>query len=1002
MLAKLQRFENKVTLIQGSGLQFLDFGLTLDPKGHMEGQFVLSEDGNALSRLVYDERRCVLHLPGRPDRAIKPKLEIPLDDSVRLFDGTWLPLPFFRLNPPNQFANGPETWARARLVALGDRESPTDGHTHRLTIAIDTSVLDDDPDRRYLAPTASDVQSGASFGLAHGSEHMGWFPALPWVDGWLSECFDEGVTSVPGRFVEDLSLAKKGLAHHGHYLNFLAIIAGHATIPQVKLTSNVRDDLSPKLNVDLVLDIGNSRSFGILIEDHPKERDALKWRYELALRDLSESHHVYSEPFESRVELAQPVFGRENWAARSGRGGAFLWPTIARVGPEAARLAGRRRGTEGATGISSPKRYLWDEDRFLMGWRFNSAFVRSEIEPKAVAPPISTLIDETGRALFELDEDERIPVFKPHYSRSAMMTFMLAEVCAQALCQINGVAQRLSMGNADLPRHLRTIILTVPPSMPKQERDIFQRRVKEAVGIVWKAMGWHPPDDPVPDDPIEGEGAKSAWPPLPAIEVSWDEASCGQVVYLYNESNNYGGATDALFDRNARRRPGREGSRLTIASVDIGGGTTDLVINDYLYDAKEGGPASYIVPTQIFRDGFRIAGDDILLQVIQTELVPALTDALKAHGIQDPDALKALLVKMIGTERLDARESVLRQQLVVQLIYPAGLALLSCYEDYDPFGGPDVQTFSLGDLAEEGGGATLSPAVMDFVQQLVRSECGPGTPPFYPLNIEIRVDLAQIHRLFLSEQFELGRPIRSLCEVIHRYACDILLLTGRPSRLPGIQSLFRSLLPLPPDRIIPLHTYRTDTWYPFNQRGRIGDPKTTAAVGAMLCVLGQGRLPNFFFRAKDLKLYSTVRHVGVMDNNMVIPDANLIYRDLQLDTAPEDYALPELAFPVLGVTRIGFRQLDVERWAASPLYQIEVRRENLEKIYRDGTRLLVTLKRCPRKGKKEFREYLCVDRVELENGPMVDPNAVRLQLYTLTTIGLHDDNYWLDSGGIYK
>ncbi len=31
--------------------------------------------------------------------------------------------------------------------------------------------------------------------------------------------------------------------------------------------------------------------------------------------------------------------------------------------------------------------------------------------------------------------------------------------------------------------------------MPKQEREIFRRRMFEAIAIVWKAMGWHPQDE---------------------------------------------------------------------------------------------------------------------------------------------------------------------------------------------------------------------------------------------------------------------------------------------------------------------------------------------------------------------------------------------------------------------------------------------------------------------------------------------------------------------------
>ena len=49
---------------------------------------------------------------------------------------------------------------------------------------------------------------------------------------------------------------------------------------------------------------------------------------------------------------------------------------MTRVGPEATRLAARRRGTEGNTGMSSPKRYLWDEEAQTREWRFNIAYAQ--------------------------------------------------------------------------------------------------------------------------------------------------------------------------------------------------------------------------------------------------------------------------------------------------------------------------------------------------------------------------------------------------------------------------------------------------------------------------------------------------------------------------------------------------------------------------------------------------------------------------------------------------
>ncbi len=56
---------------------------------------------------------------------------------------------------------------------------------------------------------------------------------------------------------------------------------------------------------------------------------------------------------------------------KAGREDAFVWPSIVRVGDEARKLAMQRLGTEGNSGISSPRRYLWDETPVVQDWRFS-------------------------------------------------------------------------------------------------------------------------------------------------------------------------------------------------------------------------------------------------------------------------------------------------------------------------------------------------------------------------------------------------------------------------------------------------------------------------------------------------------------------------------------------------------------------------------------------------------------------------------------------------------
>lgn len=987
MLARLVNFERKVTLIADSGVQFLDFGLDLQARDRLPGEFVLQPGNQSLARLVYDERNDCHCLPQRPGVAITPQLSVPLDASLALLDGLWLPLPLLRMQPPRRFAVGPETWARLRLVALSDAQAASAGHRYRLTLAVDTKVFPAAADLRYLAPTEADVSAGVAFGCAHRADEIGWFAELPWVAGWLEEVFTERAGPCLRLAAEDLASERARLVHQAHYLNLLALVGERDLIPQIKLLANTPTTLQRAVPVDMVLDLGNSRSCGILIEQHVKEGDGLGRRYELALRDLGQPHLVYTEPFESRVELAQANLGKAHWAHQSGRAEAFLWPTIARVGPEAARMAGRRRGTEGATGISSPKRYLWDEERFETGWRFNSAEVREEIEPLATAAPFCNLINETGMALFALPEAERMPVFLPHYARSQLMMFMLAEVLTQALGQINSPAQRLRMPNADLPRHLRSLILTVPPAMPKPERALFAARLDQALGLVWKAFGWHPEDAP-----LDGDGAALAWPPLPTVEVHWDEATCSQVVWLYSEiQNSFAGRPEACF-AHAGSNPGAD--RLTIATLDIGGGTSDLVINDYLLEAGGGSANRSIRPVQRFRDGFKVAGDDLLLEIIGATLVPALRAALQAVGVADPEAL---LSHLIGSDPLDVPEGMLRQQLTLQVLYPAGLAVLRAYEGYDPVRGATAQTCPLGELVAAQAAQAPTPAVLDWVAASVRAASAQAVPAFALLDCPVRLDLAHIHRLFLEDKLELTRVVRSLCEIVYLYRCDLLLLTGRPSRLPGVQALCRALLPLPPDRILSMHAYRTGAWYPFNRGGRIADPKTTAAVGAMLCVLGQGRLPNFFFRANAFTSYSTVRQVGLLDRNRTIAASDVYFRDVDLDDP--DYQLPAVGIPMNGVMHLGYRQLAAERWGAAPLYVLDFADDSVRRtLYRQGGHLLVRLERKRGAGSERFR----VAAVTTDSGRTLGRGTVVLKLNTLASIGFDQDSYWLDSGSVLR
>jgi hypothetical protein len=979
MLAPLTDYQQTVTLIQDSGIQFLDFALTPLLEADFPGKFVRQTASGPLLRLQWDADGGKYLLPAQPGQAaevVRPEFSYPLQQSLRLLDNAWLPLPVFRHTPSGVCLAGPDNWARMQILRLDKPDR--DGNLLRVVLAFDTRIAA--PGQEALAPSESDLATGLHFALAHRNHELGEFLDLTWVDGWLRETFSQRAAALEQRGEAELHAGLKTFEYQAHYLNLLHMLGHQLAVPQIKMVGAAGQQ--PAINVDLILDVGNSHTCGVLAEEHPEENNGLKQAYELQLRSLSAPHRVYNELFESRVEFAPASFGKANLSFQSGRDDAFVWPSIVRVGSEAVQLAQQRQGSEGATGISSPRRYLWDEERYAPGWRFNSPQ-----EPMAAAAPLTSLINDEGVPLSTLPAAERLPVFAAHYSRSAVMTLMLTELLAQALMQINSAAQRSKMPSAAAPRRLRTIILTLPSAMPKPEREIFRRRMQEAIGLVWKALGWHPQDAP-----FDGEHARVA---VPQVHLEWDEATCGQMVYLYNETQvNFAGRTDAFFANMARPdrplAPGEQpGKTLRIASIDIGGGTTDLAITQYALDDGVGNNIK-INPRLLFREGFKVAGDDILLDVIRLFILPAVQQALEDAGVAAP---AAVMDKLFGNEgRMDGF-STLRQQATLQMFMPAGRALLAAYEEYDPLDAHAEIAVNLGELLPQ----PPTPQVLAFINgEVLREE---GVTEFDILHTPLAIRLAALHAAFLSDRIGIGHCLRLLCEVVALYTCDVLLLTGRPARFPGIQALLRHLQPLPASRILPLEGYHTRSWYPFNKRGRIDNPKSTAAVGAMLCLLAIDlRLESFYFNVGDFQPYSTIRHLGMLDGNNMLADDNVYYRDIDLDRA--DFTLdPSGGFQLRGPLRLGFRQLDNERWPASPLYTLAITDPQLaRKVAGDATiglRLAIT-------GSGQYgAEGVKIAQALLGDGSPVPAHQLQLKLNTLAAGASGATHYWIDSGSIY-
>ena len=116
-------------------------------------------------------------------------------------------------------------------------------------------------------------------------------------------------------------------------------------------------------------------------------------------------------------------FGDEKLSRRSGRS-AFLWPTVTRVGFEAQALSYFSHGTEGNTGLSSPKRYLGTPTPAITPGASTPDRTESAATAARSPPPVRRPIARRRR---ELTPGEP-PAVTALFSRGALMSFFVAEV----------------------------------------------------------------------------------------------------------------------------------------------------------------------------------------------------------------------------------------------------------------------------------------------------------------------------------------------------------------------------------------------------------------------------------------------------------------------------------------------------------------------------------------------------------------------------------------------
>ncbi|NVK31518.1 MAG: virulence factor SrfB [Gammaproteobacteria bacterium] len=961
-----------VSIIPHSGIQFLDFGFDLNLHRISPMYTRVSEkSGNLLRRVNQDETfGGYLDEDGRKVSEDN-LLSVNLPRALEAYVGKWLPLPLLRVAEETKSGSirlerGPLNWARVRFTQLA--EPDLSGFTHRVTVIVDTNLLDTLPNRPYAAPSKSDVMTGAQFMLANRMSDLDFLIEDSWGESIIEDANDTYLMDRygPKRFESAKANQEPGLAF-AFYAALMDFLSEIGLIPRFVFTDTVSEPIQYQpVNVDFVLDIGNSRTCGILIESGDSDDVDLNNSYSLELRDLSSAEVTYQHPFPSMIEFHRETFGNNRLTQRS-RGDAFSWPTPARVGWEANRLFNAARDTDGQTGMSSPKRYLWDTREQSHDWFFNSFGSGGERPGRspAIRGAFFQSITNSGEEWDKSDPDSACAT-QASYSRSSMMMFYIAEVIAQALMQINSYSQRSRRSNTSLPRRLNRIVLTMPTAMALSERKLFERRAGLAKKRVMELLKV-PPDD------------------TPELILKWDEATGTQAVFLYNEVKlNFRGESADFFSASSRFSDPDRHNRLRVASIDVGGGTTDLIITTY--SLQDG---DLITPVQEIHEGFNLAGDDIVRTVIEGHVLPCFEKYIEQSGVAEP---KMLLASLFGESRAneDEREHLRRRLFSNQILIPVALRIISLYEHYDVSHGESAYTLKFLDIFDEESRPTES--VMTYLKSGIETY---GGVPLDFESIEFPIDLnvvdSRVSRL-------MGDVLGDLCELINHYSCDYVLLSGRPSMMPGVYNTVKAKLPVPVDRIISMHNYKVGAWYPFRDlRGRLSDPKTTAAVGAMICALSNGYLVGFNMKSDVMNPGSTARYIGRMDDSSQIKNTNLCFADINLEggsTERNGASVPESGEVLFsGPMFIGFRQMNVERWPGTLMYRMDFADRSEAK--RLNLPLRITLERIPEEdeAKKDFKLFE-IESIEDADGMTLPRSLVRFRLQTLR----NDQGYWMDTG----
>ena len=632
--------------------------------------------------------------------------------------------------------------------------------------------------------------------------------------------------------------------------------------------------------------------------------------------------------------------------------------------------------------LSSPKRYAWDRDPVgsdgtpfwhVQPNRWNPISYSQRItEIPKLKGPLLMLMDPRGSGAWSIENSplEYDPVLRPHANQDP--THPRCETMTWSALAVLELAKRQ---------------LNSPAYRQRAGNQLIPRRIRKV--IVTYPSGWTLQEYRTYQE--QWQNAISIFTlshyqnrslvkfggNQPELVLDLDEAVASQLPIIYSEIKNLGKAANRNNWLQLTGRVAGQTPTLRVMNIDIGGGTTDISVIEYRDSLQQ--TNVYLECQVLFKNSMTIAGDTLVKRIIERVLLPSITARVDSENPAVREAMQRLFdgsIELDGMGRRALRGKLARilRLVFVPIINHWLSAMVLGTSESD-----ELLRTPLKDIRNSLNEPLVVDKLLDELNYLIMRALSEIAGYDYP-NVVSREEPINCQTALIEKCIEeVFRPVfRTLSRIVAAFDCDLVLVSGKPSELPQMRTLLNRILPLLPQRIIFANDYPVGDWYPVGARGgKIKDAKSPTVVGAALYLaMSHGMISNWTIKKLPPQLTINRNAWGLIPSNP--SDFEPFLTTLQV----------EQTIAIQLGARIGRKRFSTPWLEPEPVYEFRLK-PGWSPGTPEGNLFNCTFKRA---GTPESGEELLLTHVCTLDNETLDLAEFELRLNTLL-----GNEFWMDS-----